>query len=99
LQLLKIIVAVLYGCLSLYVAIGFGLFRAWPGDTTVAGIWLAAISGLLWYCASVIPLIWPDNAFAAAACNIGAATAAACSAAFLVPNDQLSLVRSAFGLG
>jgi hypothetical protein len=99
LQLLKVGVAALYGLASLYQIIGFGLFRASPSSPIVTGTWLAAASGLLWYLASVIPLIWPDRVFAGAACNIGAATAAAGSAAFLVPDDKLSLIRSTFGLG
>ncbi len=98
-QFLKIVTALVYGSLSFYLIIGFGLFRMSPGTPITTGTWLAAGSGLLWYFASVIPLLWPDRTFAAAACNVGAATAAAGSAAFLVPEDKLSLIRNTFGLG
>jgi len=47
----------------------------------------------------VIPLIWPAQAAVAAACNVGAASVAAGSAAFLVPDDKLPLIRGTFGLG
>ena len=95
----QIAVAVSYGFFSLYVVVGLGLFRGSPTDAIVTGTWLAAASGLMWYFASAIPLIWPDQAFSAAACNMGAALAAAGSAAFLVPDDKLPLIRRTFGLG
>lgn len=96
---LEIVVVSLYGLFSLYLVVGLGLFHASPSDPIVTGTWLAAASGLMWYFASAIPLIWPAQAAVAAACNIGAASAAAGSAAFLVPDDKLPLIRATFGLG
>jgi hypothetical protein len=98
LKTLEVSLAVLYGVFALYVVIGLGLFRAPSIDAIATGTWLATASGFLWYFASVAVLIWPDRLVIAVGGNIGAAVAAAGSAAFLVPEDKLPIVRHVFGL-
>jgi hypothetical protein len=98
LKTLEACLAVLYGVFVLYVVIGLGLFRGPSVDAIATGTWLAAASGFLWYFASVAVLIWPDRLFIGVAGNVGAAVSAAGSAAFLVPEDKLLIVRHVFGL-
>jgi len=88
-----------YGVVGLYLIIGLCLYRASNDDAIVWGTWSAVGSGFMWYFASIVPLILPAQTIFAAACNIAAAVFAAASAAFLVPQDKILLIRNTFGLG
>jgi len=99
--MIRVIFAIAYGITAIYTVICLGLFRLSPLSPIVTGTRLAASSGLLWYFAAVSPLIWPKankGDWLAALFNVGAAVSAAGSAAFLVPNDQLTLIKTTFGL-
>lgn len=80
-------------------AIVLGLRRSGGFDPITYGTIFAALSGLCWYLAAILPLAWPTRPYPAAGCNIAAAAFAAGSACYLVPDDKVPIVIHALLLG
>ena len=89
----------IYGALLFVILVYLGLHRTDAVDSLVIGTWMAVVSGLCWYLSAVVPLATPQLPHVAGGLNVAAASFAAGSASYLVPDDKIGAVLKALGLG